>query len=131
MVNVEVLKLRATLADRVLRDISRDVAGADSAEVKSSPGCRSHCLVATAYLAMATHALFESASGYAIFEVKLKESVGAMTKAVQESLDDLAKFGKMVTLISFSPFKSAAHALENANDISEGEPAYSVLCFAA
>ncbi|KAI0917069.1 snoRNP complex protein nop56 [Taiwanofungus camphoratus] len=69
---------------------------------------------------MATHALFESASGYAIFEVKLKESVGAMTKAVQESLDDLAKFGKMVTLISFSPFKSAAHALENANDISEG-----------
>jgi hypothetical protein len=36
-------------------------------------------------------------------------------------LDDLAKFGKMVSLVSFSPFKSAAHALENANDVSEGQ----------
>ncbi|KAH9936484.1 uncharacterized protein B0H18DRAFT_323771 [Fomitopsis serialis] len=69
---------------------------------------------------MITHALFESASGYAIFEVKLQENVGAMTRAVQDSIDDLAKFGKMVSLISFSPFKSAAHALENANDLSEG-----------
>ena len=34
--------------------------------------------------------------------------------------DDTAKFEKMVNLLSFSPFKSAAHALENANDISEG-----------
>ena len=70
---------------------------------------------------MATHILFESASGYAIFEVKLKEEVGAMTKAAQDSIKDLAKFGKMVYLMSFSPFKSAGHALENANDISEGE----------
>ena len=70
---------------------------------------------------MATHILFESASGYAIFEVKLKEEVGAMTKAAQDSIKDLAKFGKMVSLMSFSPFKSAGHALENANDISEGE----------
>ena len=70
---------------------------------------------------MATHILFESASGYAIFEVKLKEEVAAMTKAAQDSIEDLAKFGKMVSLMSFSPFKSAGHALENANDISEGE----------
>ncbi|KAI0315603.1 Nop-domain-containing protein [Amylostereum chailletii] len=69
---------------------------------------------------MATHLLFESASGYAIFEVKLREEVAAMTKAVQDSIQDLAKFGKMVSLVSFSPFKSAAHALENANDVSEG-----------
>ncbi|KAH7915458.1 Nop-domain-containing protein [Hygrophoropsis aurantiaca] len=69
---------------------------------------------------MATHALFESASGYAIFQVKLHEDIGARTKAVQDSIKDLAKFGKMVSLISFSPFKSAAEALENINDISEG-----------
>ncbi|KAI0040270.1 Nop-domain-containing protein [Auriscalpium vulgare] len=69
---------------------------------------------------MATHILFESASGYAIFEVKLKEEVAAMTPAVQASIQDLAKFGKMVNLISFKPFKSAAEALENANDVSEG-----------
>lgn len=69
---------------------------------------------------MATHVLFESASGYAIFEVKQQEEIGAKTAAFQASIQDLQKFGKMVQLISFSAFKSAAHALENANDISEG-----------
>ncbi|KAH9985851.1 Nop-domain-containing protein [Russula vinacea] len=43
-----------------------------------------------------------------------------MTEAVQKSIQDLGKFKKMVSLVSFSPFKNAAHALENANDISEG-----------
>jgi hypothetical protein len=70
---------------------------------------------------MATHALFETASGYAIFKVNFKEDIGSGSKAVQDSVDDLAKFGKMVSLVSFSPFKSAAHALENANDVSEGQ----------
>jgi nucleolar protein 56 len=69
---------------------------------------------------MATHLLFESASGYAIFEVKLREEIAAMTEAVQKSIQDLGKFKKMVSLVSFSPFKNAAHALENANDVSEG-----------
>ncbi|EIN12555.1 Nop domain-containing protein [Punctularia strigosozonata HHB-11173 SS5] len=69
---------------------------------------------------MVTHVLFESASGYAIFEAKLHASIESRTKDIQESIDDLAKFGKMVSLISFSPFKTAAHALENANDVSEG-----------
>ncbi|KAF8157909.1 hypothetical protein B0H34DRAFT_674420 [Crassisporium funariophilum] len=66
-----------------------------------------------------THVLFESASGYAIFEAKLTEDIGSKSKSVQESFQDLAKFGKMVSLMSFSPFKSAAEALENANDVSE------------
>ncbi|KAF7980667.1 hypothetical protein HWV62_37089 [Athelia sp. TMB] len=68
---------------------------------------------------MVSHLLFETASGYAIFEVKLHEDIGSRTKAVQDSIQDLAKFGKMVSLVSFSPFKSAAQALENANDVSE------------
>jgi len=68
----------------------------------------------------ATHVLFESSSGYAIFEAKLSESIGSKSKAVQDSFKDLAKFGKMVSLISFAPFKNAAQALENANDVSEG-----------
>ena len=75
---------------------------------------------------MATHLLFESSSGYAVFEVRLREEVAAMTKAVQDSIVDLSKFSKMVSLISFSPFKSAAHALENANDVSEGASLLSV-----
>lgn len=69
---------------------------------------------------MATHLLFESASGYALFEVKLREEVGTRTRAVQDSITDLSKFTKMVSLLSFSPFKNAADALENINDISEG-----------
>ena len=68
---------------------------------------------------MITHILFESASGYAIFEAKLIEDIGSKSVAVQESIKDLSKFGKMVSLLSFSPFKNAAQALENANDISE------------
>ena len=69
---------------------------------------------------MATHALFETASGYAIFDVKLHDIVGSQTKAVQDSITDFSKFTKMVSLVSFSPFKNAADALENINDISEG-----------
>lgn len=68
-----------------------------------------------------THALFESASGYAIFEVKLTDDIALKSEAMQASLKDLSKFGKIVSLLSFSPYKSAAQALENANDISEGQ----------
>jgi len=67
-----------------------------------------------------THILFESAFGYAVFEAKLTEEIGSKSKAVAESFQDLAKFSKMASLMSFSPFKSAAHALENINDVSEG-----------
>ncbi|THH32415.1 hypothetical protein EUX98_g1773 [Antrodiella citrinella] len=67
-----------------------------------------------------THALFESASGYAIFEIKLHEKIGSSSKEVGNAIDDLGKFGKMVSLLSFVPFKTAAHALQNANDVSEG-----------
>ncbi|KAI0715662.1 Nop-domain-containing protein [Cerioporus squamosus] len=68
---------------------------------------------------MATHALFETATGYAVFEVKLHDAVGSLEKAVQSSIDDYSKFSKMVSLVSFAPFQNAAHALENMNDISE------------
>ncbi|KZV60876.1 Nop-domain-containing protein [Peniophora sp. CONT] len=69
---------------------------------------------------MASHVLFESASGYAVFEVKLRAELEALTKAVQESVNDQSKFQKMVSLVSFAPFKSAGNALENINDVSEG-----------
>ena len=75
-----------------------------------------------------THVLYESASGYAIFDVKLAEDVGLKTQAMQESIADLGKFGKMVSLKSFVPFKSAAQALENANDISEGAHEHQEIC---
>ncbi|KAG8997021.1 snoRNP complex protein nop56 [Tulasnella sp. 427] len=69
---------------------------------------------------MATHVLFESASGLAVFNVVQVEEIGSKTKEVQESIQDISKFSRMVSLKSFSPFKSAADALQNINDISEG-----------
>lgn len=68
-----------------------------------------------------THVLFENASGYALFEVTLQEEVAAKTKAIQEAILDFSKFSRMVKLKSYLPFTSAAEALANANDISEGE----------
>jgi nucleolar protein 56 len=70
----------------------------------------------------ATHVLFESAVGYALYEVRLHEEIGQRTTQVQEAISDVIKFGAMVGLKGFLPFKDAAHALENANDVSEGEP---------
>lgn len=65
--------------------------------------------------------LHESSVGYAIFSVKLQsDTVGARLKEVQDAHTDLARFGKMVQLVSFAPFQGAAQALENANEISEG-----------
>jgi nucleolar protein 56 len=65
--------------------------------------------------------LHESSVGYAIFQVKLQaDTVGARLKEVQDAHTDLAKFGKMVQLVSFAPFQGASQALENANDVSEG-----------
>jgi nucleolar protein 56 len=66
------------------------------------------------------YVLFETASGYALFERLQSEEIGAKLAQVQDTVTDLAKFGQMIKLKSFSPFKSAADALENANDVSEG-----------
>ncbi|GAA5989893.1 hypothetical protein JCM11641_001963 [Rhodosporidiobolus odoratus] len=69
---------------------------------------------------MATHLLFENSTGLAIFSSEFAEEIGKSVKSVQDSIDQVSKFGKMVKLVSFSPFTDAAHALEVANDISEG-----------
>ncbi|GJN90539.1 hypothetical protein Rhopal_003551-T1 [Rhodotorula paludigena] len=69
---------------------------------------------------MATHLLFESATGLALFSSEFAEEIGKSVKSVQDSVDDVSKFGKMVKLVSFVPFQDAAHALEVANDVSEG-----------
>jgi len=64
--------------------------------------------------------LSESAAGYALYEVKQSEEIGARTREFLETLKDLYTFSRLVNLVSFTPFKNAAHALENTNDISEG-----------
>ncbi|KAF9275512.1 snoRNP complex protein nop56, partial [Linnemannia elongata] len=69
---------------------------------------------------MVNYFLYESSSGYALFERLESEEIGSKLADVCEAATDLTKFGKMVKLKSFAPFKSAAHALENMNDVSEG-----------
>jgi nucleolar protein 56 len=65
--------------------------------------------------------LHEASVGYAIFSVRLQsDTIGARLKEVQDAHSDLSRFGKTVELVSFAPFQGAAHALENANEVSEG-----------
>ncbi|KAK9811660.1 hypothetical protein WJX72_007898 [[Myrmecia] bisecta] len=69
----------------------------------------------------ALYALFESASGYALFEVLEADELGQSVDAVQQAVVDMARFGKIVKLIAFKPFTSAADALEQVNAISEAQ----------
>jgi len=64
--------------------------------------------------------LNESAAGYSLFEVAQSEEIGARSREFLETVSDIYRFSKLVKLVSFSPFKNAAHALENINDVSEG-----------
>jgi hypothetical protein len=52
------------------------------------------------------YALYESPVGYAIFKVvHQQDAVGLKLKDTQAATNDLAKFGKMVQLSNFSPFR--------------------------
>lgn len=64
--------------------------------------------------------LFESASGYALFERLQAEEIAEVTEKVQESIADFSRFSKMVRLKAFVPFLSAENALENLNDVAAG-----------
>lgn len=64
--------------------------------------------------------LFEHAAGYAVFRVKEFEEIGMLLPQVEESVTDLSRFRSVVSLVGFSPFKTALSALENINSISEG-----------
>jgi len=69
---------------------------------------------------MVLYSLFEHAAGYAIMKVVSQEDIGALLPEVQEAVTDLEKFGRVVKLVAFTPFRTAANALENINSISEG-----------
>ena len=52
------------------------------------------------------YALYESPVGYALFKVVHQaDAVGLKLKETQAAANDLAKFGKMVKLANFSPFR--------------------------
>lgn len=67
------------------------------------------------------YTLFESSSGYALFSVLENEEIGSLLQEVQASINDLAKFQRIVKLVAFHPFDSAENALENINAVTEHE----------
>ncbi|RPA95012.1 ribosome biogenesis protein Nop56p/Sik1p [Choiromyces venosus 120613-1] len=72
-------------------------------------------------MAAVDYLLQETSVGYGLYQVvQQPDTIGNRLKEVQEATQDLARFGKMIKLVSFAPFQGAAQALENANDISEG-----------
>ncbi|KAL0276923.1 UNVERIFIED_CONTAM: hypothetical protein PYX00_004384 [Menopon gallinae] len=66
------------------------------------------------------YVLFEHAAGYALFKIKEIEEIGSFISQVEASITDLSRFNSVVKLVGFSPFKTAANALENINAVSEG-----------
>lgn len=63
--------------------------------------------------------LFEAASGYSLFEITGLDELQQQADAVQQAVADMNRFGRVVKLIAFVPFKSAADALEQVNAVSE------------
>ncbi|KAI9929217.1 hypothetical protein ASPWEDRAFT_168943 [Aspergillus wentii DTO 134E9] len=79
---------------------------------------------------MADFLLHESPMGYSLFKVTHQaDSVGNRLKEVQEGVNDLAKFGKMVELSSFVPFENNKQALSEINDVSEGVASETLISF--
>ena len=64
--------------------------------------------------------LFESSSGYGLFETLDMDVIGESIEKVQETTQSADKFGRVVKLHGFKPFTSAANALEQVNCVSEG-----------
>ncbi|TYJ07978.1 hypothetical protein E1A91_A11G042900v1 [Gossypium mustelinum] len=69
---------------------------------------------------MALYLLFESSSGYALFQAQGLDEIGQNTEAVRNSVADLNRFGKVVQLTAFQPFESAIDGLNQCNSVSEG-----------
>ncbi|KAF8073028.1 NOP56 [Scenedesmus sp. PABB004] len=70
---------------------------------------------------MALFILYESASGFALFDIKGLDEIGSAADKVQQSVTDMERFGKVAKLAAFKPFASAADALEQINAVSEAQ----------
>ncbi|KAF9668000.1 hypothetical protein SADUNF_Sadunf15G0081300 [Salix dunnii] len=69
---------------------------------------------------MALYLLYETSSGYSLFQAGGLDEIGQNTEAVRNSVSDLNRFGKVVQLTAFLPFESALDALNQINSVSEG-----------
>ncbi|CAF1920478.1 unnamed protein product [Brassica oleracea] len=60
---------------------------------------------------MAMYALYESSSGYALFDVHGIHEIGQNVEAVESSVSDFTRFGRVVKLTAFHPPQNAEDAL--------------------
>ncbi len=67
------------------------------------------------------YTLFESSSGFAIFNVLESEEIASMVSDVQNGTSDFSRFQRVVRLLAFQPFTSAEDALENISAVTEHE----------
>ncbi|KAE8693967.1 hypothetical protein F3Y22_tig00110788pilonHSYRG00189 [Hibiscus syriacus] len=70
---------------------------------------------------MVLYLLFESSSGYALFQAHGPDEIGQNTEAVRNLVSDFNRFGKVVQLAAFLPFESALDGLNQCNSVSEGQ----------
>ena len=65
--------------------------------------------------------LYESASGYCLFEKEEFDEAGGQLSKIQKAIMDLERFSKMVKLAAYQPFKTAEEALENITAITQNK----------
>eukprot|EP00997_Jenningsia_sp_PLL12_P008656 NODE_545_length_1627_cov_78.937896_g451_i0.p1 GENE.NODE_545_length_1627_cov_78.937896_g451_i0~~NODE_545_length_1627_cov_78.937896_g451_i0.p1 ORF type:complete len:279 (-),score=60.83 NODE_545_length_1627_cov_78.937896_g451_i0:790-1587(-) len=63
--------------------------------------------------------LYETASGYALFEKEEFDEVGGQLKAIQKAIESVDRFAKQIKLAAYQPFTTAEEALENIRAIAE------------
>ncbi|CAJ1404843.1 unnamed protein product [Effrenium voratum] len=78
---------------------------------------------------MTTYLLYESAAGYALFLKKEFEETAENEEEVQNALLDVKKFGKIMGLHAWTPFKDAEDALNQVNAVSAGTPTEELVNF--
>ena len=70
---------------------------------------------------MQLYILYESASGYCLFEKEEFDETGGQLKQIQKAIPNLERFSKMIKMAAFQPFKTAEEALENISLIAQNK----------
>ena len=65
--------------------------------------------------------LFESASGYALFEREEFDEIAGELPQIQSAITSMERFSKLVKMKAYAPFTSAEMALSNILAVAKGE----------
>jgi hypothetical protein len=68
---------------------------------------------------MKLYVLFESAAGYALFEREEIESLAITLPRIQDAINSMEHFSKLIKLTAFKPFVNSEKALENIKALAE------------